>query len=123
MHHTRRPQQYGQRQTAQRGEIQPAPQQESQHMVDAHLPVVPQEGEGKQRRHRAQPEQQVQRDRQRPQANVPAHRPHPVVDQAQRRPQQEALAKNGRQDRDVYVHTQRSRREKKPPRLPPPSSS
>ena len=73
-------------------------------MVDAHLPVVPQEGEGEQRCHCAQPEQHVQHERQRPQADIPPHRPHPVIDQAQRRPQQEALAKNGRLDRDVYVH-------------------
>lgn len=92
-------------------------------MVDPHLSVVPQEGEGKQGRRRTQPEQQIQRKRQHPQADVPPDCPHPVVDQAQRRTQQEALAENRRLDCDVYVHTQRSRREKKPPRLPPPSSS
>ena len=92
-------------------------------MVNAHLPVVPQEGEGEQRRRRAQPEHHIQHKGQRPQADTPPHRPHPVVNEAQRRPQEKALPKDRRLDRNIDVHTQRSRRERKPPRLPPPSSS
>ena len=92
-------------------------------MVNTHLSIVPQQGKGKQRRHRTQPKDDIQREGQHTQADIAPHRPHPVVDKAQHRPKQEALPKNRRLACDVNVHTQRSRREKKPPRLPPPSSS
>ena len=91
-------------------------------MVDAYLPVVPQEGEQEQRRRGPQPEQQVQPERQPPQAEAPADGPHPIVDQAQRSPQQEALPKRRRLAHHVYMHGQRRSREKNPPR-PLPSSS
>lgn len=91
-------------------------------MVDAHLPVVPREGEGKQRRDGPQPEQQVQREGQPAQSHTPAQRPHPVVNQPQQHTQQQPLPKNGRLGRNVHIHGQRSSREKNPPR-PPPSSS
>ena len=91
-------------------------------MVDAHLSVLPQEGEGEQPRRGRQPEQQIQQESQPGQPQAPAQGAHPVVEEAQHRPQQEALAKDGRLGHDVYIHGQRSRREKKPPRLPPSSS-
>lgn len=91
-------------------------------MEDANLPVVPQEGEGEQGRRRPQPEQQIQQERKPCQLQAPAQGTHSIVDKAQRRPQQEAQAKDRRLTRDVYVHGQRSRREKNPPR-PLPSSS
>lgn len=91
-------------------------------MVDAHLPIVPQEGKEEQRCRNPQPKQQVQDKGKPPQADAAAERAHHVVNQAQQRPQQEPLPENHRLARDVYVHGQRRSREKKPPR-PPPSSS
>lgn len=92
-------------------------------MVDAHLPVVPQKGEQEQRRRGGQPEQQVQSEGQPPEAEAPPEGAHPVVEQAKQRPQQKALPEDDRLPCDVYVHGQRSSREKKPPRPPPTSSS
>lgn len=92
-------------------------------MKNAHLPVVAQQGEGEQGRRRPQPEQQVQQKGQRRQFQASAQGAHPVVDQAQRRPQQEALPEDQRLARNVYMHGQRRSRARKPPRLPPPSSS
>ena len=91
-------------------------------MVDAHLSVIPQEGEGEQRRGRPQPEQQIQHKGQPPQPEAPPDSAHPVVNQAQRGPQQKALPEDDRLAHDVHVHDQRKSREKKPPRLPPSSS-
>lgn len=91
-------------------------------MVKAHPPVVPQQGKGKQGGGDAQPEQEVQQEGQPGQLQTPAQSAHPVVDQAQGRPQQESQPENRRLVRHVHIHTQRSRREKKPPR-PAPSSS
>lgn len=116
------PQQRGQYQPAQGEEIRPAPQQQRGHVIDAHLPVVPQEGEGEQAGRAPQPEQQVQHEGQGAQPQAPAQGAHPVVNEAQQRPQQEALTENGGLAYDVYVHGQRSSREKKPIR-PAPSSS
>ena len=92
-------------------------------MEDAHLTVAAEQGEGEQRRRRPQPEQQVQQEGQAGQRQAPAQGAHPVVDQAQRRAQQDALSKDQRLAHNVYVHGQRSSRDRKPPRLPPPSSS
>ena len=92
-------------------------------MVNAHLPVVPQEGEGEQRRHRPQPEQQVQHEGQGGQADAPAQGAHPVVHQAQQRPEHEPLPKHRRLGRHIHIHGQRSSRARNPPRAPPPSSS
>jgi len=74
-------------------------------MVDAHLPVVPQQGEGKQPRRGPQPEQQVQQERKPPQLQAPAQGAHPVVDEAQQRPQQEALPENRRLAQHIDVHS------------------
>ena len=92
-------------------------------MVNAHLAVVPQQGEGKQGRHRPQPEQQIQHKGQRRQADAPAQGAHPVVDQAQQNPQQEPLPKDRRLAQNIHVHGQRSSRARKPPRPPAASSS
>ena len=93
-------------------------------MKNAHLAVVPQEGEGKQRRRRPQPEQQIQHEGQGGQADAPAQGAHPVVHQAQQRPDQEPLPEHGRLGRHVQlIHTQRSSRDRNPPREPPTSSS
>lgn len=118
----RQPQQRGQHQTAEGEKVQPAPQSRRGHMVDAHLSVVPQEGEGEQGRGGPQPEQQIQQEGQPGQLQAPAQGARPIVDKAQRRPQQEAQAKDHRLVRDVYVHGQRSRRAKNPPRSRPSSS-
>lgn len=91
-------------------------------MVNAHLPVVPQQGKGEQRRDGPQPEQQVQREGQPAQADAAPQRPHSIVNQPQQHAQQQPLSKNGRLGRDLHIHGQRSSREKNPPR-PPPSSS
>ena len=91
-------------------------------MIDADLPVVPQEGEGEQGGRRPQPEQQIQQKGQPGQLQAPAQGAHPVVDKTQSRPQQKAQAKDHRLPRDVYVHGQRSRRERNPPRPLPLSS-
>ncbi len=91
-------------------------------MIDAHLPVVPQEGKQEQRRRGPQPEQQVQNKGQPTQPQTPPDGAHPVVNQAQRGPKQKALPEDGRLAHDVYVHGQRRSREKNPPR-PPTSSS
>ena len=103
-------------------EVQSAPQGRRGHMVDADLAVVPQEGEGEQSRGRPQPEQQIQKEGQPGKFQAPAQGAHSIVDKAQRRPQQEALAKDRRLARDVYVHGQRNRRERNPPRSLPSSS-
>ena len=92
-------------------------------MVDAHLPIVPQKGEQEQRRRGGQPEQQVQPEGQPAKAQTPPERAHPVIEQAQQRPKQESLPEDDRLAQHVYMHGQRSSREKKPPRFPPPSSS
>ena len=92
-------------------------------MVNAHLSIVPQQGESEQRRRSAQPEQQVQPEGQRLQPDAPPDHPHPVVDQAQQHPQQRPLPKDGRLGRNVGGHGQRSSRDRKPPRPPPASSS
>lgn len=91
-------------------------------MVDAHLPVVPQQSKGKQRRDGPQPEQQVQREGKPAQADAAPQRPHPIVNQPQQHAQQQPLPKNSRLGRDLHIHGQRSSREKNPPRLPPSSS-
>lgn len=118
----RQPEQRGQHQPAEGEEIQPAAQRRRGHMVDAHAPVVPQQGEGEQGGGDAQPEQQVQQKGQPGQLQAPAQGAHPVVDEAQRGPQQKGQPKDLRLVRHVHIHGQRSRREKKPPR-PAPSSS
>ena len=102
--------------------VQPASQGGRGYVVDAHLPVIPQEGEGEQGRSRRQPKQQIQQESQPDQLQVPAQSAHSIVDKAQRRPQQESLAKDQRLTRDVYVHDQRNRRESSPPRSLPSSS-
>lgn len=119
--HLRQPQQRGQNQTAERAKIGSSAQQKRRHVIDTHLPIVLQEGEQKQRRGRAQPEQQVQQKGQPAQMEAAPDGPHSIVNHAQRRPQQEPLTKDGRLARHIDVH-QRSSREKKPPRLPPSSS-
>ena len=119
----RLPQQNGQDQAAQGEEIGPASQRHGGHVVDAHLPVVRQQGKGEQPRRGPQPEQQVQQEGQTGQLQTPAQGAHPVVDEAQQRSQQEALPEDQRLAHDVYMHGQRSSRARKPPRLPPASSS
>lgn len=91
-------------------------------MVDTYLPVVPQEGEQEQCHRGSQPEQQVQDKSQPSKPQAPPDGAHPVVNQAQRGPKQEALPENDRLTHDVHVHGQRRNREKNPPR-PPTSSS
>lgn len=113
----------GQNQLTEGEEIDPAPQRHRGDVENAHLPVVAEQGEGEQGRRRTQPEQQVQQEGQRGQLQAPAQGAHPVVDQAQRHPQQKALPEDQRLAHHVYVHRQRSSRARKPPRLPPPSSS
>lgn len=83
----RQPQQGGQDQPAEGEKVQPAPQGHSGHVINADLPVVPEQGEGEQPRRRAQPEQQVQQKGQPGQLPIPAQGAHAVVDQAQHRPQ------------------------------------
>lgn len=73
-------------------------------MVDAHLAVIPQQGEGKQRRHRPQPEYHVQHKGQDGQADAPAQGAHPIVHQAQQRPKSQSLSEHRRLDSDVYIH-------------------
>ena len=118
----RQPEQRGQHQPAEGEEVRSAPQRHRGDVVDAHLPVVPQEGEGEQRRRRAQPEQQVQDKGQPGQPQGAAQGAHPVVKEAQGGAQLKALGKDRRLTDGVYVHAQRSSREKNPPRLPPSSS-
>ena len=120
---TGQPQKKGQNQLAEGEEIAPAPQHRRGHVENAHLSVVPQQGEGEQGRRRADPEQQVQQEGQRGQLQAPAQGAHPVVNQAQGRPQQESLPENQRLVQDIYIHRQRSSRARKPPRFEPPSSS
>ena len=100
----RQPQQDGQDQAAGGEEVPAAPQSHRRHMVDAHLSVLPQQGEGKQPRRRSQPEQQVQQEGQPGQPEAPAQGTHPVIDQAQKGPQQKPLPKDRRLARDVDVH-------------------
>ena len=122
-HSPRQPEQRGQHQAAEGEKVQPAPQRRRRHVVDAHPPVVGQQGEGEQPRRGPQPEQHVQRKGQRSQPQAPAQGAHPVVDQAQQRPQRDALPKHRRLAQDVHVHGQRSSRARKPPRPPAASSS
>lgn len=117
------PQKKGQNQLAEGEKVKAAAHCHRGDVENAHLAVVAEQGQGEQRRRRAQPEQQIQQEGQRRQIQAPAQGAHPVVDQAQRRPQQEPLAEDQRLAHDVYVHDQRSSRARKPPRLPPASSS
>lgn len=117
------PQKKGQNQFAEGEKVEPASQRHRGNVEDAHLSVAAQQGESEQGRRRPQPEQQVQQEGQRRHVPAPAQSAHPVVHQAQRRPQQEALPEDQRLARNIYVHGQRSSRDRKPPRLPPPSSS
>ena len=73
-------------------------------MVNAHLAAVPEQGEREQRRHRPQPEQDVQHEGQRPQPDAPAQGAHSVVHQPKQSPQQDALPENLRLGRDVHIH-------------------
>ncbi len=100
----RQPQQNGQNQAAQGEKIGSAPQRHGGHVVDAHLSVVRQQGEGEQPRRGPQPEQQVQQEGQADQLQGPAQGAHPVVDEAQQRPQQEALPEDHRLAQYVDVH-------------------
>ncbi len=100
----RQPQQGGQDQPAEGEEVQPAPQSHGGHVVNADLPVVPEQGEGEQPRRGPHPEQQVQQKGQPGQPPIPAQGAHAVVDQAKRRPQQEALAENGRLVQNIRGH-------------------
>ena len=100
----RQPQEYGQNQAAQGQKIGSAPQRHGGHVVNAHLPVVRQQGEGEQPCRGPQPEQQVQQESQPTQLEGPAQGAHPVVDEAQQRPQQEALPEDHRLAQYVYVH-------------------
>lgn len=59
---TGNPQQHGQNQAAEGEKIGAAPQSHGGHVVDTHLAVVPQQGEGKQPRRGRKPEQQVQQE-------------------------------------------------------------
>lgn len=116
-------QQNGEQQGAYGEKIAAAPQQSSHAVIDAHLPVVPEQGKQEQPGDGPQPEQQVQQKGQPFQAEGAAEGAHHVVDQAQGRPQQEALSKGGGLTQNIHVHIQRSNREKKPPRTGPASSS
>ena len=98
------PQKKGQNQPAEGEKIHPAPQSHGGHVVNAHLPVVPQKGEGEQPSRGAQPEQQVQQEGQPGQPEAPAQGTHPVVDQPQQGPQQERLPKDRRLTQNVNVH-------------------
>lgn len=100
----RQPQQGGQDHPAEGEEVQPAPQGHGGHVVNADLSVVSEQGECEQPRRGAHPEQQVQQKGQPGQFPIPAQGAHPVVDQAQRRPQQEALTENGRLVQNVRGH-------------------
>lgn len=73
-------------------------------MIDAHFPVVPQQGEGKQRRHRPQPEHHVQHESQGGQPDAPAQGAHPIVHQAQQRSKGQSLPEYRRLDPDVHIH-------------------
>ena len=117
------PQQRGQYQAAEGKKVQPAPQRHGHHVIDAHLPVVPKQGEGEQSRHSPQPEQQVQQENQRGQPQAPAQGAHSVIDQTQQHSQQDSLPKDRRLAQNVHVHGQRSSRARKPPRPPAVSSS
>lgn len=117
------PEQRGQHQAAEGEEVQPAPQRRRRHMINAHLPVVGQQGEGKQPRRGPQPEQQVQQKGQRGQPKAPAQGAHSVIDQAQQNPQQAPLPKDRRLAQNIHMHGQRSSRARKPPRPPAASSS
>lgn len=85
-------------------------------MIDAHLPVPPEDGQQEQRRHRPHPEQQIQQERQPPEARSPAKGTHQVVYQPKAGPQQHSLAEHRRLGQHVHPHIQRSNRAKKPPR-------
>lgn len=117
------PQQYGQNQAAEGEKVPAAAQRHGSYVIDAHLPVVLQQGEGEEGRDHPQPEQQVEPEGQPAQLQGPAHRAHPVVGQPQQRPQQKALPRYRRLGDHVRGHGQRSSRARKPPRLPEPSSS
>ena len=117
------PEQRGQHQAAEGEEVQPAPQRRRRHMINAHLPVVGQQGEGKQPGRVPQPEQQVQQKGQRGQPKAPAQGAHSVIDQAQQNPQQAPLPKDRRLAQNIHMHGQRSSRARKPPRPPAASSS
>ena len=73
-------------------------------MVDAHLAVVPQEGEGKQRRRRPQPEQHVQHESQDFPSDAPAQGSHGVIHQPKQRPQQDALPEYTRLGGHIHIH-------------------
>ena len=100
----RQPQQGGQDQAAEGEEVPPAPQGHRGHVVDAHLAVLPQQGEGEQPRRGPQPEQQIQREGQAGHLQAPAQGAHPVIGQAQQRPQQDPLPKDRRLARHVDAH-------------------
>ena len=119
----RQPQKDGQNQAAQGEKIDAAAQGRGGHVVDAHLSVVPQQGQGEQPRRGRQPEQQVQQKGQRGQPKAPAQGAHSVIDQAQQNPQQAPLPKDRRLAQNIHMHGQRSSRARKPPRPPAASSS
>ncbi len=82
-----RPQKRGQNQAAEGEKIGSAPQSHGGHVVNAHFPIVPQEGEGEQSRRGPQPEQQVQEEGQAGQLQAPAQGTHSVIDKSQQDPQ------------------------------------
>ena len=100
----RQPQKDGQNQAAQGEKIDAAAQGRGGHVVDAHLSVVPQQGQGEQPRRGRQPEQQVQQKGQAGQLQAPAQGAHPVIDEAQQRPQQESLPEHRRLAQNVDMH-------------------
>ena len=92
-------------------------------MVYVHLPAVPKQGECEQRPHRPQPEQHVQHKSQGGQPDAPTQGAHPVVHQPQQRPKGQPLPEHRRLGGHIHIHSQRSSRDRKPPRAPPASSS
>lgn len=100
----RQPEENRQDHPAEGEKIGPAPKGHGGDVVDAHLAVVPQQGQGEQRPRGPQPEQKVQQKGQRPQLQVPAQGAHPVVDKAQQQAQQKALPRCGGLAQNIDVH-------------------
>lgn len=79
-------------------------------MVHADLPLSPANGKQEQRRHRSEPERQIQHQhRQMPGKYLPKD-PQQVVQRPQSGPQRQRLQQSGPLSRHVHPHIQRSSR-------------
>ena len=114
--------QTGQHTAAQCRQVRTSPQQKSRRQIEAHLPVSSGIRGDEQQDDRRQPECQIQHKSAGPPAHPAAQRPQDVVQQAQHTAQQTAHGEAGGLLQDIRRHTQRSSREKNPPRSSPPPS-